>query len=211
MRALFPVVAAAVLLSAPAMAAPSWRDFSAVSNTSTVEPNGERFQQLSIEVPAPPAQVWAALTTAEGWKSWATPYARVDFRVGGLIETSYDAAAKAPDIANQIIAYAPGRVLVIRNVKAPRDFAEAEAFSTIATIVELEPVGANATRVRITGAGYRPGKAYDTLYERFEWGNAYSLDQLRLRFVRGPKDWTRPAEAQGAASATKTVTGANGG
>lgn len=61
-----------VLLAVPGIAAaqPSWRDFPGVSNSSFVEPNGDRAIQLSIEVPAEPSAVFSAFTTSEGFRSW---------------------------------------------------------------------------------------------------------------------------------------------
>ena len=39
---------------------------------------------MSIEVPAPAADVWTAMTTSEGWRAWAATMAHVDFRLGGV-------------------------------------------------------------------------------------------------------------------------------
>src|SRR4051794_29183654 len=65
----------------------SWRDFPGVSNSSFVEPNGDRALQLSIEVPASPDEVFAAFATSEGFRSWAAPVAKIELRVGGMIES----------------------------------------------------------------------------------------------------------------------------
>ncbi|MDQ0466558.1 uncharacterized protein YndB with AHSA1/START domain [Caulobacter ginsengisoli] len=187
--------ALALLGAGPAAAEGSWRDFAGVSNTAYVEPNGDRAIQLSIDVPAPPQAVFDAFATAEGFKSWAVPFAQIDLRVGGMIESSYNPAAKPGDrdnIKNQILAYLPGRLLVIRNVQAPTDFPDPELFAKTVTIIALAPLDDGATRVTITHAGYGPGEGFDRLYKMFEWGDAYSLTGLRQRFVSGPKDWSKP-------------------
>ena len=54
----------------------------------------------AIIVPATPREVWTALTAAEGWKTWAVPVAYADFRLGGIIETSYQPGAAQGDHAN---------------------------------------------------------------------------------------------------------------
>jgi uncharacterized protein YndB with AHSA1/START domain len=187
-----------------AHAAPSWRDFDGVSNTSFVEANGDRAIQLAIDVPAPPKQVFAAFATSEGFSSWAVPFARVDLRVGGMMETSYDFNAKPGDrdnIRNEIVAYVPDRLVVIRNVQAPRNFPDPELFARTATVIAFDPI-ASGTRVTVTHAGYGRGDGFDKLYAMFEWGNAYTLAGLRKRFVDGPVDWN--ARRAAAAAAKKT-------
>lgn len=186
----------------------SWRDFPGVSNSSFVEPGGDRALQLSIDVPATPEEVFAAFTTSEGFRSWAAPVAKVDLRVGGMIESSYDAKARIGDpnnIRNQILAYVPGRLLVIRNVQAPSGFADPEYFGKTVTIIELTPLAPRRTRVTLTNAGYGAGERFATLYRHFEWGDAYSLAELRKRFEKGPTDWSRAAgEAAGASERMTT-------
>src|ERR1700744_840746 len=90
--------AAALLFTAPAVA----------------EPAGTRGFEISGVVPAPPAEVFRVFTTAEGWKRLGVPFAVVDFRLGGVIETNYEATAhvgQADNIKNQIAAFIPGRML----------------------------------------------------------------------------------------------------
>jgi uncharacterized protein YndB with AHSA1/START domain len=203
---------ALTLSAAPASvaAAPSWRDFPGVSNTSYVEPSGDRALQLSIDIPAPAAAVFKAYATTEGFTSWAVPVARVDLRIGGSIESSYDAKARLGDrdnIRNEILAYVPNRLVVLRNVQAPRAFEDPELFQKTVTVVEFAPLDAGRTRVTVTNAGYGPGPRFDALYRRFEWGDAFTLAALRDRFVKGPTDWTRPAPQAAAAKATGAVEG----
>jgi len=185
-----PALLAALLLalSAPALAAEPPR-FPAVADTSFTEPDGDRVMQLSVEVPASRAAVWGAWTTREGWESFAVRHARVDFRVGGVIETSYAAEftpGAAGNIENVVEAYVPERMLVIRNRKAPAGFADATEFAATATVLEFETLAPDRTRVTLTAVGFAPGPAYDDLLAKFRVGNAYTLDRLRLRFSGEP-------------------------
>ena len=71
-------------------------------------------------VDAPVAEVWSAISSVEGWKSWAVPVAWAP--EPNLIETSYDPAARPGDkstIRQRLIAQVPGRLLVFSTVKAP--------------------------------------------------------------------------------------------
>jgi uncharacterized protein YndB with AHSA1/START domain len=193
--------------SVPA-AEPSWRDFKDVVNTSYTEPSGERSLQLSIDVPASPHEAFIAFTTSEGFSSWAVPIAKVDFRVGGYIEASYDPNAKIGDpanIKNGIVAYVPDRVLVIHNIQAPADFADQELFQRTVTIIEFTSLAPRGTRVTITNAGYGAGERFDTLYRHFEWGNAYTLQALKARFEKGPVDWSAKKAKLKSEAAVRTV------
>lgn len=205
------LVAACAAYAVPALAAErSWRDFKDVANSSYVEPGGDRAIQLSIEVAAPAADVFKAFTTSDGFSSWAVPVAHIDLRVGGFIEASYDAHAKLGDpgnIRNEIVAYVPDRLLVIRNAQAPPGFADPELFRRTVTIIELVPVGKERTRVVLTNAGYGPGERFDTLYRRFEWGDAYTLSELKHRYERGPVDWAAREAQQRTQQASATVEG----
>lgn len=193
-----------------ALANHSWRDFQDVTNTSFVEPDGDRSLQLSIDVPAPAHDVFAAFTTSEGFSSWAAPVAKIDFRVGGMIEASYNPHAKIGDpdnIQNAIVAYIPDRLLIIRNVHAPTGFVNSTLFQKTVTIIEFAPLDAKTTRVTLTNAGYGPGAAFDDVFAHFEWGDAYTLHELRARFVNGPVDWAAEETKAKAQAASKTVVG----
>ncbi|HYC67462.1 SRPBCC domain-containing protein [Brevundimonas sp.] len=182
MRLLLLVAAMTALSGSPATA----QTAGGLVDSSSVEANGHRIIQLSVEIPAPPSEVWTALTTAEGWRRLGVGFAEVDFRTGGVIETAYapDATAGAPgNIQNQIVAYVPGRMLAIRNVKAPPGFPHAAEFGQTATVMELDPVGEDRTRVTLTATGFGPGPAFDTLYGFFHQGNGQTLELLRDSFA----------------------------
>lgn len=213
-RILLAALASALLATAAHAVEPAkvadWRDFRAVTNSSFVEADGDKVLQLSIVVTASPAQVWDAFTTAEGYRAWVAPVAAVDLRIGGDIEASYDPTAKigGPDnIKNRIVAYVPERLLSFRNAQAPKALPHRELFGDIVTTLEIEDLGAGRSRVSLTSVGYAPGEGFDVLYRHFEWGNAYSLNELKKRFETGPIDWAAVFERRKAAAASAVVTG----
>lgn len=173
-----------------------------VVDRSRTEADGTRTMDLSIDVPATPSEVWAALTTSEGWRSWAAPVAHVDFRLRGIIETSYDPAAVAGGpgtIRNEIVAFVPERMFAIRNVQAPpRTAFDVPTFQSLHTVVLVEAVPPGRTRVSVIQPGYRTGEPWDTVYRHFAGGNAWTLEQLKSRFERGPIDWQQRAEQSAA-------------
>jgi uncharacterized protein YndB with AHSA1/START domain len=205
---IYTLAAAMALVSVGNAQTAGKNEFPDVLNTSSASAAGERTMQLSVVVPASRAEVWAAFTTSDGYRSWATPLASVELKVDGIIETSYDAAAKlgSPDnIRNQITAYVPERLLVLRNVQTPTGFPNAAELARIAVIIELEALDTRSTRVTLTGVGYGPGPKFDELFRMFEWANSYSLAELKARFVGGPVDWADRAAKEKAQTTSQKV------
>ncbi len=164
-----------------------------IEDHSQVSADGTRTLRQSVIVSAPIAAVWSAFTTTDGYRAWAAPVAQIDFRIGGVIETSYAADGRlgAPgNIRNEIIAYAPERMFALQNRQAPPDVPfDVPTFQSLRTVVLLDDLGGAGTRVTIVQPGYRAGDAYDRTYKFFEWGNGATLVALRDRFVKGPTDW----------------------
>jgi Activator of Hsp90 ATPase homolog 1-like protein len=201
--------AAALTLLAGSASARSTSDFPEVMDGSFTEADGSKVLRLSLVVPAERTAVWARFTTTEGYTAWATPMAKVDFGLNGLIEASYDANAKAGDadnIRNRIIAYTPHRMIALKNENAPAALPGRETFGEIVTVMEFEDAP-GGTKVSITGVGYKPGEPYATLFKHFSWGNAYSLMELKTSFVKGPVDWKALAARQKAQAAAAKVQG----
>jgi hypothetical protein len=73
--------------------------------------------------------------------------------------------------------------------------------------MEFTAVDAHTTHVTLTNAGYGQGKGFDDVYSHFEWGDAYTLHELRTRFVKGPVDWAAVAAQEKAEAATHAVEG----
>lgn len=210
MRTAILLAAAAVLWAGGAHGAQSVKDYPEVVDSSFVQADGGKVLRIALVIPAARGLVWQRLTTSEGYRTWATPLAHVTGGLGGMIESSYDPAARIgnPDnIRNQIVLWSPERSLAIKNVQAPASLAGRREFAEIVTVMELDDVPGGATRVTLTAVGYKPGEPYDNLYRHFSWGNAYSLMMLKESFVKGPIDWSSQAAQQQAQSASDTVTG----
>ena len=157
------------------------------------EADGTTTLTHEVTIPAPAAEVWAAIATAEGWKTWAVPVAWDAPVEPETIETSYNPAARPGDpstIRQRILARIPGRLIVFRTVKAPDGFPHFETFARTTGFMELERLGERRTRLRLTGTGYPDTEAGRTILGFFRDGNRVSLESLRQRFVSGPRDWS---------------------
>lgn len=162
-----------------------------VSVTAYQAPDGTHGTVHETLVAATPKEVWRAISTADGWRTWATPAAWLD---GDLLETSYSADASPGDettIRQKFLAAVPHRLLVFRTTKASKGFPHFDEFSRVTHLIELEPAGETRTRVRLTGAGYADNEAGRQLLGFFTEGNRVSLDRLRRRFETGPLDWAQ--------------------
>ena len=165
--------------------------FAGVTATDLTDADGSHTLVHETLVRAPADLVWQAISTADGWTGWAVPVAWMD---GDLLETSYTPGASRGDpstIRQQIVARIPGRLLVFKTTKAPERFPNFETFRQIVHILEVEPVGPEETRVRLTSSGYPDTDAGRQLLGFFRDGNRVSISRLRQRFVSGRLDWNR--------------------
>jgi uncharacterized protein YndB with AHSA1/START domain len=153
-------------------------------------PDGTHALTHTAIVSASVDQVWAAVTTPEGWRGWAVPVARmID---ADTLETSYDpAAGPATTIRQRIDARIPYRLLAFRTIKAPQGFPNFESYARVRSMIALEPAGDGRTRVRLIGAGYPDTEAGRQLLGFFRGGNRMTLERLQRRFATGPIDWAK--------------------
>jgi uncharacterized protein YndB with AHSA1/START domain len=186
---------AAMLVLLSALTTPAAAE--AVRDTSFRDADGHRVQQITAIVPAPVAKVWWAFTTDAGFSSWAVPVAHITLANDGMMETSYRLDARIGDpqnIRNQIVAYVPERLLVIRNVFVPKGAPFDLAFTAkIRTVFAFEDLGDGTTRLTESGVGYGEGKGYDDMYGHFQGGNREEFMSLIAMFRSGPIDWKAQA------------------
>lgn len=186
MRGVALGLAAALLLAVPGAAVAQ-----DVKVTKTVEADATTTMVHEVLVDAAPAEVWAAISTGDGWMTWAVPIAWVSPGDPDLIETSYDPAAKpgGPDTIQQRFgSRVAGRSLAFRTVKAPAGFPHWDDYRKVDSLFEIEPAG-DQTRVRLTSRGYPASDGGRALVGFFEGGNSMALGNLRQRFATGPIDW----------------------
>lgn len=159
-----------------------------------IEVDGTRSLSHEIVVDAPRQQVWTAISTAEGWTSWAVPTAFLVPGTTDRLETSYSLTARPGDpgnIISQFVARLPGRLLVFRTIKAPEGFSGFEALRRVTQFLELSDAGAGRTRVRLTGVDYPATVVGSATFDFFRKGNRLTLEMLRDRFETGPIDWKK--------------------
>lgn len=111
------------LLIALCMAAAPAGAVAQVTSQRIVESDGTRSLVHEVLIDAPRAEVWTAVSTADGWRSWAAPVMWADPVDVEVIEGSYDPNASPghpQTIRQRILVRVPGRMIAWRTIKAPR-------------------------------------------------------------------------------------------
>lgn len=129
--------------------------------------------------------VWQAWTTSEGLRAWLAPHAEIDFRLGGLMRTNYNAEGTLDDpqtIENTILSFEPERMLSIKVAKAPTAFPFPKAIYKMWTVIYFEKVGPNVTHIRVVGMGFDSSEESQRMRTFFEQGNRITVEQLQRHF-----------------------------
>lgn len=168
-----------------------------VEVVTKTEADGTVTMTHRLVVAAPATDVWAAISTPEGWKGWAAPLARWAEGESDVIETSYD-PAELPGgpgaIWQQLVARIPGRLLVFRTIKTPDEFPNGEEYKKVTSFFELEGDG-EATRLRLTSTGYSDSDGGRALVQFFTKGNAAALEALQRHFAKAAEPVIEPDPA----------------
>lgn len=183
-------LAVALTLAAGAASAQAIKaDLAAVHDTSSVDFTGARLLQDVVRIHAPPSAVWKALTDQAAYRAWAAPVSFIDFRVGGLVEVSFDPKGRPGDPSNlkqKITAYVPERLITFQNQPSSGGPPGAKAYPQLAIVIELKPIGAGETEVVLSQAGYGRDSDFDALYGFFRTHNPEYLAELKAYCERKP-------------------------
>jgi uncharacterized protein YndB with AHSA1/START domain len=142
-------------------------------------------------VQAPVAAVWKVFSTPAGYKLLGVAQVDMDFRIGGLIRSSYAAHGTLGDadtIENRILAYEPQRMLAIAIERAPQAFPYREAWKHTWTVITLTRVRENATLVHIASMGFGTDEESTAMRHFFEKGNAATLKLLQQKLPVAPQE-----------------------
>ena len=143
--------------------------------------DGSRTQVFTVDVAASRDEVWAALTTAEGWKRWAVPVAWQTGSDPLVIETSYDpkaAPGAAQTIRQQFDRLDPPSSLSFRTTKAPAGFPGFETYRNVVTTFTLGSKAGGGTSVTFESGPFPDTEEGRRLYGFFKDGNRVTLERL---------------------------------
>jgi uncharacterized protein YndB with AHSA1/START domain len=153
----------------------------------------ERAIRKQIVVAAPVTQVWNAWTTREGATSFFAPRANLELAIGGPYEMLFDLEAPPGSQGSEgckILSYLPPEMLSF-DWNAPPQQPNVRRERTW-VVVQLEPQGAGATRVKVTHLGWGEGEEWEQVFDYFVRAWRVVLGRLERRFAFGPVDWRDP-------------------
>ena len=154
------------------------RVISKIDSTNSIEL--VLIQEFIINVPVD--SVWNAYTTKNGWESWATAIAEVDFKVSGTIRTNYNKDGKIGDestITLHVLNYVQNRLITLQaelTKHFPKFMKEDE--KDIYNVILFEEMGVSKTKVISYGIGYKNNEKYKSLMQFFIKGNEQSYYNL---------------------------------
>ena len=162
-----------------------------IKNTS-YRLGSERVLRHEVVLNAPLKAAWDAFSSADGLKTFVAPTVEFELKTEGKFHSNYKKDSTIGDpgtIYNTVLAYVPEKMLAFRIGLTERFPAEPRAAGTLFAVLEFQPVSKSKTKVSVSMLGWKDGPQWDEVYKFFDWGNAYTMDQLRKRFVSGPIDW----------------------
>lgn len=139
-------------------------------------------------------EVWEALTTEAGIRSFFAPAGNVDLRVDGPYEILFDPDAPPGERGAEgmrVLAFQPKTMLAF-TWNAPPHLPEVRGQLTH-VLIRLRRREDGRTQVTLVHSGWGEGGQWDEAFAYFEraWGDIV-LPRLQYRFAEGPVDWSDP-------------------
>jgi uncharacterized protein YndB with AHSA1/START domain len=180
--ALYPLLALRLLAAAQPAAPPA-----APPDSAT------RAVRYDVTVAAPVAEVWRALSTADGLRSFFAPAAEIELRAFGKFSIQFNPSTPGSSAEdNVVLAVEPERMLST-TWNAPPAYPQVRAQRTLLQFC-LAPEGPARTRVTIVQSGFGTGPEWDATYEYFRGAWTWVAASLQHRFEHGPIDWRAPPD-----------------
>jgi len=153
--------------------------------------DGQNVLTHAVTVEGELKDVWALFTTTEGCLSWMAPFAHIDFREGGLGETSYDPNAKPGDEGNIVSRYTKIKAMKFyesKLTKAPKDNPYGDVLMDLHSRVSFEPLPGKV-KISISMIGWQDNESHNQVRKFFESGNNWYCQRLIKRCKEGPLPW----------------------
>ena len=132
---------------------------------------------------APIATVWNMWTTNEGLRSWLTPRAEIDLRVGGLIRTNYrenEVLGDPGTIIYTIRELVPFRLLSYQITGPPRNWQFPNAVRDLTVTIYFAAADDRSTAMRMVASGFTADDESQRMRAFFQSGDALTLERLQL-------------------------------
>lgn len=143
-----------------------------------------------MKVAASVSDVWSAFTTPEGIKTFFSPDAKIELKLGGSYEIYFYPPENAGNRGSEgcnVLSFIPERMLSF-TWNAPPEFPHVRKERTW-VVLEFEDLKNNSVLVKLTHLGWKEGKEWNEVYNYFDRAWGVVLTRLRKRFEEGPTKW----------------------
>ncbi len=151
-----------------------------------------RKLEKTVDIPAPPTEVWKAWTTVEGVTSFFAPAANIKLRPTGMYEIFFRPDAPEGERGAdgcRVLSFLPKRMLSF-TWNAPPSIPTLRAKGPMTWVVIEIGKFEGHSKVRLTHLGWRQGEDWEAMYAYFDHAWDLVLARLAKRFAEGPIDWT---------------------
>lgn len=166
----------------------AWSSFASAQTTQPATPPSDDDAAVAITqdiITAPLDEVWRDFSTEDGFKKLGVAKAKLDFRAGGMLWTTYDPNVELgseASIGTEVLAIDPGHVLVTHIKQPPAGFPFTTAYKTVTTTITLTDLGDGRTHVRLAMNGYDASDESQKMRTFFKAGNAWVLQKLQSKY-----------------------------
>lgn len=145
-----------------------------------------------VTVAAPRKEVWAAWTTKDGVKTFFAPEALIEPTRGGRYELHFDPGSPKGKRGSEgcVVVEAKPETLLVFTWNFPPTLPTIRDAHTIVRVRFMEQ-GPRQTKVSLEQMGWQTGEDWDQGYQYFSSAWATVLERLKMRFAKGPMDWSK--------------------
>jgi uncharacterized protein YndB with AHSA1/START domain len=160
----------------------------------------DRTIRKQVVVDASLKEVWEAFTTNQGAHTFFAPKTKINLTLGGSYEVYFHPenphGTRGCEEECRIHSIVPMKSLAFTWGIEPEPGTQILRDAGLTTIVFLDfkELSAHKTLVHFTNVGWGQGPEWDKSYDFFTKAWDQVLGWLRIRFAKGPIDWSNPPE-----------------
>ncbi len=142
---------------------------------------GERILRHTAILPLGINNAWALFSSASGFRSFLSPIADIQIRVGGMLEASFEENGRigsSDNLALEITSYLPREMIAMRIVSTPQGFPNPEIAKHLIIVIQLIPLTDGRTEIVYSMLGWKEGRVWNDFYEFFDYTNQLILQNI---------------------------------
>jgi uncharacterized protein YndB with AHSA1/START domain len=158
----------------------------------------ERMLRKQVVVDASVKEVWDAFTTNQGAQAFFAPQTKINPTLGGSYEVYFHPenphGTRGCEEECHIQSIVPMKSLAFTwGAESSTKALRAAGLTTI-VFLRFEELSAHKTLVDFTNVGWGEGDEWDQSYNFFDKAWDMALGWLKIRFAKGPINWSNPPE-----------------